>query len=293
MGKDTKIQWCHHTWNRWRGCRKVAPECENCYIVHTPPLRMIGQVHGSQRVSAGDSYIKEPLQWNAAAAKAKERRRVFVMSLGDWLDMENVPLRWWVDIIDMIRLCPWLDFLLLTKRPQNFNKRMLEFAKSEELNELASEAAAFAMAWEQGTSIPFNAWVGVSAGVDVSPCLDIPAAVHFLSCEPMIKPLATMHAKWFDWIIFGGESGPGARNMNMDWLETGVSFCRAQRIPYFVKQLGESPITNNPLRRRQLARMKDKKRGDWDEWIDTTLAGFRVRDFPRVKVPPQFDPLPF
>lgn len=292
MGKITKIQWCHHTWNRWRGCRKVAPECANCYIVLTPPFRTTGQKHGDVRVEAGASYINEPLKWNADAEKAGERRRVFVMSLGDWLDTENVPLEWWEDIIDKVRLCPWLDFLLLTKRPQNFNKRMLQLAQRDDRRGYSTQISNFALDWESGRKIPHNAWIGVSAGVDPRAALDIPAAVHFLSCEPMIKPLDKEHARWFDWIIFGGESGPGAREMKMHWLKDGEYFCQHHKIPYFVKQLGENPTTASPLDRITLSGLRDKKRGDWDEWKDG-LRRYRVRDFPNPKVPAQYAPVPF
>lgn len=292
MSKDTKIQWCDHTWNPWRGCRKVSPECENCYIVHTAPFRTTGQTHGDKRVRAGDSYLKEPLEWNAAAEKADVRRRVFCMSLGDWLDTENVPLQWWVGILDMIRQTPWLDWLLLTKRPQNFNKRMRELAVLESAFEHASETAAWAMQWEQGKKIPHNVWIGVSAGVDCTAALDIPAPVHFLSCEPMIKPLDETHARWFDWIIFGGESGPGAREMEILWLENGLSFCREHRIPAFVKQLGEKPHSNYALRQDRLNEMKSEKRGDWSEWT-RPFAHLKVREFPNPQVPVEYTPVPF
>jgi protein gp37 len=287
MGEETKIQWCHHTWNRWRGCRKVAPECLNCYIVQTPPFRTTGQTHGDVRVEAGKGHIEEIIRWNKAAKKANERRRVFVMSLGDWLDMENVPLGWWVDIVDKIRVCTWLDFLLLTKRPQNFNARMLQLAQWESSKNLATEVGAFAMAWEQGESIPHNVWIGVSAGVDVSAALDIPAPVHFLSCEPMIKPLDTKQARFFDWMIFGGESGPGARVMKLDWMKEGLHFCREHGIPVFVKQMGANTFATSEGGKKWIGAMKDKKGGNMEEWP----KGWRIREFPKPAIPSIYQPL--
>jgi protein gp37 len=265
MGAQTNIQWCDHTYNPWRGCRKVAAECENCYITGTTPFRVAGQTHGSVRVRAGEDHRKEPLRWNKKAAVAGERERVFCLSLGDWLDDENVPIEWLCDLLKMIQATPWLDWLLLTKRPGNFQKRVGEVAYHW------GTSCEIAEWWAYRSVPPNNVWIGVSQGADQAAALAIPAAVHFLSCEPMLRPLDTTHAARFDWIIFGGESGPGARSCDIEWIQDGISYCRVNGIAPFVKQLG-----SNCLQARQL---KHKKGGDMAEWPEQ----LRVREFPKVK----------
>lgn len=272
MSAVTKIQWCHHTHNPWRGCRKVSDECENCYIVHTPPFRVTGQVHGSERKRAGESTLKEPYAWNRAAEKAGERRRVFCLSLGDWLDDENVPIEWLAQLLKTIYETPWLDWLLLTKRPQKWRKRILEVMALIELE--FNGFSEWVSDWNTGTP-PENIWIGVSAGANQEAALAIPAKVHFLSCEPMLHALDETHAARFDWIIFGGESGHDARECYIEWIRDGVAFCRAHDIACFVKQLGARPMSrtgwDGPLKC-----ITDKKGGDPVEWPED----LRVREFP-------------
>jgi protein gp37 len=268
MGKDSKIQWTHHTHNPWRGCRKVADECKNCYIVTTPPFRTTGQTHGSTRVRAGEAALREPLSWNRAAEKANERRRVFCLSLGDWLDDENVPIWWLADLLGAINDTPNLDWLLLTKRPQNWHDRV----------KLAYETQRSAMdmnlRWLRGTPPP-NVWIGVSAGADQSAALDIPAKIHFLSCEPMLRPMDSTHAAKFGWIILGGESGHNARECHIEWIREGVQFCREHDVRCFVKQLGAKPISSTGWT-GPLKMIHDKKGGDINEWPED----LRIREFP-------------
>src|SRR5205085_9355255 len=116
MGAQTSIQWTQHTHNPWLGCRKVADECERCYIVRQTPLRVRGIVHGSERHRCSEATRKQPLAWDRSAARAGKRQRVFCLSLGDWLDNE-VPVEWLRGLIETIHTTPHLDWLLLTKRP--------------------------------------------------------------------------------------------------------------------------------------------------------------------------------
>lgn len=298
MGKLTKIPWCDHTYNPWRGCRKVAPECENCYITDTAPLRTIGQKHGSQRVRAGDATLKEPLRWNrvaqcncgAAGTGGREcgfcaggciRPRVFCLSLGDWLDDENVPIGWLADLLRMIHDTPNLDWLLLTKRPQNWRERIDDAAATIAMEGYEAEEEIVS-GWLNGEP-PANIWIGVSAGADQAAALAIPAPIHFLSCEPMLKPMDTTHAAKFDWIIFGGESGKNARPCDIQWIRGGLTFCRINGVKAFVKQLGSLSIWTNPEARSEYDEgagrneFTDKKGGDPEEWPGEDL---RVREFP-------------
>lgn len=292
MSANTKIQWCDHTHNPWRGCRKVAPECANCYITRTVPFRTRGQKHGSERVRAGAATLREPLTWNtkpvicdfcgksfpceqahvcippghirAAGQLSWHRPRVFCLSLGDWLD-DEVPTEWLVELLATIHATPNLDWLLLTKRPGNFKARM-KAVFERTLDWGAAEN--FAANWLAHV-IPKNVWIGVSAGADQAAALAIPARIHFLSAEPMLHPLDTTHAAHFDWIIFGGESGPGARACDITWIREGVKFCREHHIAPFVKQLGANCGQQ----------LRDKKGGDMAEWPED----LRVREFPTCK----------
>jgi protein gp37 len=226
--KNSSIQWTHHTYNPWLGCRKVAPECDNCYIIHQTPLRVRNIVHGSERHRCADSTLRQPFVWNRAAENAGERHRVFCLSLGDWADGE-VPDEWRDKLLQTIRETPSLDWLLLTKRPK--------------------------LAARYISSVPINVWLGVSAGVDPVPLFDIEARTYFLSCEPMLRPLGqTAKDLPFDWIIFGFESGPHARIGNDEWIRDGINHCRDNGIAPFVKQLGTNP------------RFKDSHGGDMSEW---------------------------
>lgn len=317
MSANTKIQWCHHTYNPWRGCRKVAAECANCYITTTNPFRTTGQKHGPVRVRAGAATLREPHAWNLAALKAYdeanpwtdtsptlkavERPRVFCLSLGDWLDDENVPIEWLAELLATIHATPHLDWLLLTKRPGNWMDR-LEAVYST----LGSDRDAFRQwlnGWlysvnyepsQRGGNVPANVWIGVSAGADQAAALAIPARIHFLSCEPMLQPMDETHAAKFQWIIFGGESGSKARACNVNWIRRGLEFCRMHGVAPFVKQLGSvachapleadlSQVTFSDRTWREgaddrLIQIRDKKGGDPAEWPED----LRVREFPSV-----------
>lgn len=290
----SNIQWTDYTYNPWRGCRKVAPECANCYIVTTTPFRVVGQKHGSERVRAGEATLRSPLAWNRKAADNAEffprraRPRVFCLSLGDWLDDENVPIEWFADLLETIDRTPHLDYLLLTKRPQNWRNRIAAAVKC--MNLRGQVGLWRMMAWRDGTP-PANVWIGVSAGADQAAALDIPARVHFLSCEPMLHALDTTRAARFDWIIFGGESGKNARIVKDSWIREGVRFCRENGVAPFVKQLGANIETNGIQRPGEYwppgtarvdiggkwrVKLNDSHGGDMAEWpID-----LRVRQFP-------------
>jgi protein gp37 len=326
MGAQTNIQWCDHTYNPWRGCRKVAEECENCYITGTTPFRVAGQTHGSVRVRAGEDHRKEPLRWNkrpwicdhcgfASAIRdglcgsckqvGKHRAKVFSLSLGDWLDKENVEIEWFVELLWTIFSTPELTYLLVTKRPGNFPDRIYKAAASAGLTGQPQNFVLWLYEWAQGKA-PANVWIGVSQGADQEAALEIPAVVHFLSCEPMLRPLDMTHAYRFDWIIFGGESGTNARPCNVDWIQEGLKYCRENEIAAFVKQLGAAPVytaagmefkseDGRDFVRQRMAdpkcwipynsphnlapKITHKKGGDMAEWPEQ----LRVREFPKVK----------
>lgn len=266
MGKDSEIGWTHHTFNPWWGCTKISQGCKNCYAAAFD--KRVGGEHwgpDAPRRFFGDKHWLEPLKWNAEAVRAGERHRVFCASMadlfeelpdvrGERLDAERARL--W----DLIRQTTALDYLLLTKRP-----------------ELFSGPAD----WGRGY---LNVWLGTTA--EDQSCLDerweklarIPAAVRFLSCEPLLSHLdlsralhkgrcraispgdGRLHcglpddhehphnlltpssAPWFgeprpvDWVIVGGESGPGHRPCDPAWITSIVEQCTEAGVPVFVKQ---------------------------------------------------------
>jgi protein gp37 len=309
----TNIQWCNYTFNPWIGCTmardkdgKIVQECIYCYAKTLDDNRFSKTMGGASkehpvshwgngapryRTSAGNWLA--PLKWNRQATKDGTRPRVFCASLGDWLD-DDVDAGWIADLLSLIRATPGLDWLLLTKRPQNWLSRIeaalfhvegLPADGSCRDVEPETPTGIWLNEWTRtdGEGIPSNVWIGVSAGADQAAALDIPARVHFLSCEPMLRPLDTTHAARFDWIIFGGESGKGARECHLKWIRDGVAFCRQHTIAPFVKQLGALPMLDRPippLHQPCKLCLKDSHGGEMEEWP----ADMRVREFPKVKV---------
>lgn len=294
--KNSLIQWTRHTYNPWLGCRKVAPECAKCYIVRQTPLRVRHITHGATRHRCGESTRNQPFAWNRAAEEAHEKHFVFCLSLGDWLD-DEVPIEWLVDLLDVIRQCDSLIWQMLTKRPQNWYPRLLSatawLASAERGNE---DLFNWIDDWLKGR-VPENVWIGVSAGANQAAALDIPAVIHFLSCEPMLHALDTKHAANFNWIIFGGESEPGGepRPFDVIHLDDALHFCRRHNVPAFVKQMGGAPVFHQDFYRSDngvvtagwgdhvtfpggcTIRLHDRQHGgDATEWP----ARFQVRNFP-------------
>lgn len=275
MSEKTNIQWTDHTFSMWYGCRGVAAECDNCYIPRTPPLRIRGMKHGSERVRVSESTAMQPYRWNRAAENAGVSRRVFTASLSDWLDAENVPIEWLTRLLDIIHDTPSLEWLTLTKRPKLWKTRIraaLEYMRNNQPPH-GKNAEGMVSGWLSGIA-PSNVWIGVSAGADQRAALDIPAKIHFLSCEPMLHALAATCASEFDWIVFGGESGSQARRCSLSWIRDGVSFCRQHGAAPFVKQMGSNCVdpTGEPLR------LKHSHGGDMTEWPED----LRIREFPSL-----------
>lgn len=227
MAKDSRIEWTHHTFNPWWGCSKVSPACKHCYA-ETWAKRVGSQVWGvdAPRRFFSDAHWKEPLKWNDEATTLKERRRVFCASMADVFERRaelNAPReRLW----NIIEKTPQLDWLLLTKRPQNILKM-----------------APWRNHW------PANVWVGTTvenqtwASRRIPYLLEVPAAVRFLSCEPLLSSIdlsgfMSRDEVAIQWIIAGGESGPHSRPMNPDWVRGLRNQCKENRIAFHFKQWG-------------------------------------------------------
>lgn len=253
--ENSKIEWTHHTFNPWIGCTKVSPGCLHCYAETLMDTRY-GRVKwgkGQPRSRTAAANWRKPKQWNKAAEGAAERPRVFCASLADWLD-DEVPIEWLADLLNLIRHTPNLDWLLLTKRPENWKTRMeavLESMKPQPsptpraVSDEESDALNWVAAWMRNDGvdpIPENVWIGTSAEDQTRwdermPLLmDIPARVRFVSAEPLVGRIR-MGGLRPDWLIVGGESGPGSRPMEREWVETLCDQCD-ERTAFHFKQWG-------------------------------------------------------
>jgi protein gp37 len=235
MAEHTKIEWTDHTFNPWIGCQKVSPGCDHCYAEAQNAFRKwtAGGKWGphAERHRTSKAYWRQPYRW---AKQANGRRpRVFCASLADWLD-NKVPATWRDDLIALIEATPALDWLLLTKRIENFGRLV--------------------PSWRDGP--PPNVWLGVTAEDGEhyhrrwSILADIPAVVRFISYEPALG-LLELGEPLPDWIICGGESGPGARTMDPAWARSLRDQCSALRVAFFMKQMtGKKPIPADLLVRQ-------------------------------------------
>lgn len=224
-------------------------------------------------------------------------RRVFSLSLGDWLDPE-VETAWLRDMLHVIFRCPNLTWQLVTKRPELFFHRLwlvLNLGVPQEMHE-------WLYTWVDGGHAPKNVWIIASAENQeqldrrVPALLTIPALIHGLSCEPLLGPLDFRHclgeveiegyshnssvivSGGIEWVIVGGESGPQSRPCRIHWIRSIVHQCQTAKVPIFVKQLGGnlSDDDSSACARASGAAMADKKGGDWTEWP----ADLRIRQFP-------------
>lgn len=324
MGENTAIAWCDHTFNTWFGCSRVSPGCQKCYaetfsarIGHGKSLPQIWGVD-AERKPMSEEYWKQPLRWNRAAEKSGVRKRVFCSSMADVFEIlpernargravqDAARARLW----PLIVATPWLDWLLLTKRPEN-----------------VATLAPWRSAW------PANVWLGTTvedqrrADERVSELLDVPARVRFVSAEPLLERVdlfkcwtcggsgasrgmsmvcqdcdgAGRSSDWgsrrdcvggkfpaLDWVIVGGESGPGARPFDLAWARSIVEQCGDAGVACFFKQAGSNPhdsarsivggwAPGDPEPNTRLT-LRDRKGGDPLEWPE----GLRVQQWPEV-----------
>lgn len=276
MGKNTKIAWATHTHNPWIGCTKVSPGCANCYA-EVDGATVKSDVKwgvGQPRLRTTPANWNKPLAWNTSAKAAGERHRVFCASLSDWLD-DEVPVEWLADLLLLIQSTPDLDWLLLSKRPENWQKR-LEAVRDH------GGMTGLAVTWLAGCA-PKNVWVGTTvedqrrAHERLPHLIRIPAVIRFISMEPLLeevnlfpflpceestprncsKGLQNCSAcpayncgdnttpRLIDWVIIGGESGDHARSFQLNWVRRLLHQCRFNGIPCFIKQLGARPTQSD------------------------------------------------
>ena len=226
MGRNSAIEWTHHTFNPWWGCTKVSPACDHCYAELMSKrfgYRVWGPGTGIRELSA--PYWNEPYKWDADSAEANERRRVFCASMADVFEglPEQTPIR--TRLWKLVVETPNLDWLLLTKRPQKVR-----------------QLAPWTGTW------PRNVWVGTTvenqewAERRIPHLLEVPSVVRFLSVEPLLGRVDLRRyfrgARRVDWVIAGGEAGPGARPMDEEWVREVREQCKTANVSFFFKQWG-------------------------------------------------------
>jgi protein gp37 len=254
----SKIEWCDETWNPVTGCTKISTACDNCYAERMSK-RMAGRFgyprDESFRVTMHLDKLSQPMRW-------KKPRRVFVVSMGD-LFHEAVPSDYIAAIFSTMALATQHTFMVLTKRPQRM-KYWMEWAVNA-----PHDLAPIRDTWP----LP-NVWLGVTAEDQehaddrIPVLLSIPAAKHFVSCEPMLGAIDIkkyLEPSWsdyceyhdygatsttpdecpgcsfgpsLDWVIAGGETGPRARPMHPDWVCSLRDQCVEAEVPFFFKQWG-------------------------------------------------------
>ncbi|MEQ8822619.1 MAG: phage Gp37/Gp68 family protein [Sumerlaeia bacterium] len=244
--ENTGIEWTDHTFNPWMGCEKVSAGCANCYAERDMDHRY-GRVKwgpSGERVRTSASYWRKPIAWNKRAAAEGVRERVFCASLADVFEDRRELDYWRADLFDLIRRTPHLDWMLLTKRPECV-RSLIDTGVSGPQEEMEVD-------WQYDANPPANVWLGTSvedqaaADTRVPALLKAPAALRFLSCEPLLGPVDLR--PWLDgidWVIVGGESGPAARPMHPGWARSLRDQCVAAGVPFLLKQWGEwSPATH-------------------------------------------------
>jgi protein gp37 len=282
MGENSKIEWPHHTFNAWIGCLKVTDGCTFCYAEKLAKNRMsrFGKLWGprSDRHRTTGDYWKKPYRWDRLARKAGERHRVFCGSMMDFFEdnPKVAPLR--QEMYEIMRNTPNLDWLILTKRPQNINKMLPD---------------------DWGNGYP-NVWLlaSVTSSKDlwmINELACVNAVIKGLSMEPLLGPVNLTRIprqddtevtgvynsliRLIDWVIVGGESEEKqkARKCNIAWIESIVKQCKQYDVPVFVKQLGSNPVyPSSALHSLEKFPLIDKKGGDITEFPE----GLKLRMIP-------------
>ena len=214
MATRSAIEWTESTWNPVTGCKKISPGCEHCYAERMAKrLKAMGQPNYSRGfdLALHEKCLDLPLRW-------KKPQTVFVNSMGD-LFLKEVPESFLMKVFEVMKAAHWHVFQVLTKR-------------SERLKELSAR-----LPWQS------NIWMGVSVETQdylfrIHHLQETGAYVKFLSLEPLLGPLPNLELKGIDWVIVGGESGPGARPMKPEWVIEIRNQCLSSGVPFFFKQWG-------------------------------------------------------
>lgn len=211
---QSKIEWTESTWNPVTGCTKISPGCKNCYAERMAlRLQAMGQPNYANgfELTLHENMLERPLHW-------KKPQLIFVNSMSD-LFHQDVPLEYIQRVFAVMQRAHWHHFQVLTKR-------------SQRLMELSDQ-----LPW------PDNVWMGVSVETEkytfrIDHLRSTGAKVKFLSLEPLLGPLPNLKLSGIDWVIVGGESGPGARPIQEEWVTNIRDQCVQSNVPFFFKQWG-------------------------------------------------------
>ena len=261
MAEDSAIEWCDHTFNPWWGCVKTSEGCKNCYA---EARQWGGDWWGKEKPRRffGEKHWNQPIKWNKKAGKLGIRYKVFCGSYCDVFEEREGLEKYRARLLSLIERTTNLDWLLLTKRPENINRTF----------------------WFIASGSPNNLWLGVSvenqkqADIRIPHLLKIPAKVRFLSCEPLLEKILLDNGetswitcdgknksglKWdhicceseyvagkcfhgVDWVIVGGESGQNARPMHPEWARSIRNQCQEAGVSFFMKQMNKiDPIPDD------------------------------------------------
>lgn len=340
---SSNIEWTDATWNPVTGCTRVSAGCDHCYAVGMTArlegmsksaagnanqrdvlgkkyagltvLNRKGERHFNGKVRTHDDALPIPLGW-------KKPARIFVNSMSD-LFHKDVPFDFIDKVFAVMALCPQHTFQILTKRADRMAKYFsFEDDRGDVFSRISWQAGLLAESVgrpDDFAGMPWplpNVWLGASvenqpaANKRIPQLLSVPAAVRFLSCEPLLGPvhideilvpfgddggqavICPLTGEWapsepppvsgvLHWVITGGESGPGARPCNVEYIRAVRDQCRDAGVPLFIKQLGALPYADKGGKSFiENLDTRDRKGGDWDEWP----ADLRVREFPEVSV---------
>lgn len=302
MGDKTGIEWTDATWNPTTGCDKVSPGCDNCYAMTLAPrLKAMGSAHYQQDgdpATSGPGFLYQehpdaldkPLRWTRP-------RRIFVNSMSD-LFHQDATREFQAQVFAVMALAGQHTFQVLTKRPGV----MRSVLGSEEFRRAVTYYAHQIVTLQHPTikvprnpdAVPWvladwplpNVWLGTSvedqkrADLRIPALLGTPAAVRFLSMEPLLGPVDL--GPWVDlevdcgqlddgcprtalgWVIVGGESGPGSRPMNPGWVRSPAETHWSRRVPFHFKQWGSHNAQGQPVHKKDAGRVLDGR--TWDEW---------------------------
>lgn len=275
MSTKSKIEWTEITWNFITGCTKISEGCLNCYIERTPPFRIEHRKFDQPGIGGktGVKLHSDRLHW--PLTKWKKPSRIFVNSLAD-IFHEDVPDQFIAEGFAVMSIASHHTFQVLTKRHARM-KSLLNSETFRPMVDAARVARGLPAVPGDGPVVLDNVWIGVSvesqkwADIRIPALLDTPAAVRWLSCEPLLGPINLFsdeqdgcdsigigwnhighswlsdygteydceHTPGIDWVVGGGESGHGARPMRLDWTRSLREQCEAAGVPYFHKQNGQ------------------------------------------------------
>lgn len=230
---NTKIEWTEASWNPVTGCTRISNGCKNCYAFNMARrLNAMGNVRyrNGFNITFHEDLLDRPLKW-------KSPRKIFVNSMSD-LFHEDIPLEYILKVFKTMNKAHWHTFQILTKR-------------SKRLSEIASH-----LPWSD------NIWMGVtvedsSVKYRIDNLRTVPSKIKFLSLEPLLSDISRINLRNIDWVIVGGESGPRARPVEVEWVRNIRDACLNQNVPFFFKQWGG-------VNKKKAGRVLDNK--IWDEY---------------------------